>query len=141
MFINFPKKRKGGFLVLTMVLLVCTSVLAVVTGILLRSIGEINMSGDSENSLKASNVVNACAEHALLHLSTTTDGLLGWNYLGDEELSVGDEKCYIYTLIGSTSKTINASSTVDQFTKKVTLVVATNTPNVKVTYWEEVADF
>jgi hypothetical protein len=142
-FLKKNKKNNGGFLVLTMVLLVCAVVLAVATGILFRSIGEANQSADSEKSLKAWGMVNACAEYALAKLATTAGGLPGWAYAGEESLDIDTESCYIYPILDGNNgaKIINASSTVSGFTKKISIEVATNTPRVIVNSWEEVADF
>lgn len=141
LFIFFTKKRKDGFIVLSMVLLVSAVVLAVSTGILFRSISEVRETGDSENSLKAWGVVNACGEYALGQLASTTDSV-GWGYLGDESLTIGEETCYIYALEDDNgTKIIKASSTVSSLTKKVLIEVATNTPSVFVNSWTEVADF
>jgi hypothetical protein len=140
----YTKNNKKGFFVLTMVLLVCASVLIVVTGMILRSIGDVQETANSEMSLKAWSTVNSCGEYALLQLSTTTDGLAGWEYASTtgESLSVGSSTCYIYPVVASgTDKIIKASSTVAQFTKKIVIDVATNTPNVLINSWEEVADF
>jgi hypothetical protein len=141
---SFSKKHKGGFLVLTMVLLVCATVVIIVTDILLRSIGQANESLDSENSLKALGVVTACGEYALNQISTTTDGRAGWGFASTSgmSLAVGDETCYIYPVTASgTAKLIKASSTVSSFTKKVLIEVSTNTPNLSISSWKGVADF
>ena len=129
------KKNNQGFLVLTMVLLVCAAVLIIATGSLLRSISQTNESADSENSLKAWSTVNACGEYALGQLASN------WTYSDDGSLNVGSETCY-YTLADSgTSKLIKASSTVAGFTKKILIEVTTNTPKVVINSWTEVADF
>lgn len=142
---NLKKYNKSsGFLVLTLVLLVSASVLIITTGSLLRSISQVNESGDSEQSLKAWSAVNACGEYALGQMATTSGGLPGWNYASTtgESLSVGDETCYIYPVETSgTAKLINASSTVSSFTKKIQINVATNTPRLIISSWKEVADF
>ncbi len=142
------KNKKRGFIVLTMVLLVSAVVLTITTGIMLRSIGKINESADSENSLKAWSTVNACAEYALGQMiastTSTTTTAENWGFASTtgQELSVGDEICYIYPVTDSgTAKLIKASSTVSQFTKKIEIEVATNTPSISINYWEEVADF
>jgi hypothetical protein len=144
MSISKRKTNNQGFFTLTMVLLVSVAVLAVVTGMILRSITAINQSVDSEMSLKAWSTVNACGEHALLQMSTTSDGMPGWSYASTtgESLSVGSSTCYIYPVETSgTDKLIRASSTVSGYTKKIVIDVATNTPSLLVNSWEEVADF
>ena len=137
----FDKNKKNnkngkGFLTLTIVILVCSVVLIIATGSLLRSISQAGESADSENSLKAWGAVNACGEYALANLAPV------WTYSGGESLSVGSSTCYIYPIVASgTSKLIKASSTVSGFTKKILIEVATNTPSVLINSWSEVADF
>jgi H+/gluconate symporter-like permease len=134
---NTKKNNERGFLVLTMVLIVCAVVLIIGTFIFLRSISETNQSADSEKSLKALNVVNACGEYALGQLALTPER----SYTGDYTLSVGDETCYIYPITGTTVKTIQASSTVSSFTKKILIQVDISTARLLINSWNEVADF
>lgn len=136
------RNRQQGFLVLTSVLLVCATVLAVASGIFLRSIGQMNQTGDSESSFKAWSTVNACGEYALGRLASIANGQPGWAYTGNESLTVETGTCYIYGVETiNTSKLIKASSTVSNFTKKILIEVATNTPAVVISSWAEVADF
>ena len=141
--------KKRGFLVLTMVLLVCATVLIVVTGILLRSITQVNETADSEKSLTAWSTVNACGEYALLQMiasttstSTTADN---WNYGGGQTEMIGDNQnpCYIYPVSTESNgfKLVKASSVISSFTKKILIEVATNTPSLVINSWKEVADF
>lgn len=136
------KKANGGFMVLTIVLLVSATVLSIATGIFFRSIGQITESGDSEAALKTWSVVNSCGEYALREMSSTTD-TIGWSYSGNETLNVGSSTCYIYPveITGSSTKIVKASSTISSFTKKIQIEVSTNTPSVVVTSWKEKADF
>jgi hypothetical protein len=141
---NHLKNKKGGFLVLTLVLLVMATVLIISTGVFLRSIQELNMSADSEKAFKAWSVVNACGEYALDQMSTTTNGRAGWNFASTtgQSLAIGDETCYIYPVtLSGTDKLIMASSTVSGFTRKILIEVATNTPSLVVNSWSVVADF
>lgn len=143
------KNNKRGFLVLTMVLLVCAIVLTISAGIMLRSISDVNKSADSQNSLKAWSAVNACGEYALGQLSNL-DNSAGWTYAGDESsdtistpLELDGETCYIYPVEegDAGAKIIKASSTVSSFTKKILIEVATNTPSIIINSWDYVADF
>ena len=141
----YLKQKKGGFLVLTMVLLVCAVVLIISTGLLLRSISDVRESTDSENSLKARSAVNACGEYALGQMvssSSATTTATNWGYAGGLSVAVGSETCYIYPVTASgTAKLIKASSTVSSFTKKILIEVATNSPSLVISSWQEVADF
>lgn len=132
---------------MTMVLIVCSTILIVVTGSFLRSLSQGSQTSDSEKSLKAVAVVDACGEYALAQMvasSSATTTATNWNYSGNVPLSVGSESCYIYSIgagVASGSKLIKASSTVSGFTKKVSIEVATNSPQIILNYWEYVADF
>jgi hypothetical protein len=113
-----------------------------------------------ENSVKAWGSVNACAEYALLQLSTTSSGLAGWNYASTTgelktDIDGSGNSCYIYKIepffatstdcLNPLKRCIRASSTVPSvgpgFTRKLLIEVATNTPIVTVDSWSEVADF
>jgi len=138
----FGKNKKKGFIVLTATLIVCATILIITTGVFLRSIGDLKGVNDSEASLKAWSAVNACGEYALLQMSTTTEGLPGWEYTGDYSLPVGAETCYIYPIENvDSAKLIKASSTISKFTRKVEIEIATNTPSLEISSWEIVADF
>lgn len=150
-FLKKNVKVKGGFLVLTTVLLVCAAVLIIVTGSLLRSVSQVQGSADSENALKAWSVVHACGEYALLQMiastTSTTTTANNWAYGGNETrtgVGGGDDLCYIYTVESGEatgSKLIKASSTVSSFTRKIRIEVATNTPDIIINNWEYVAEF
>jgi hypothetical protein len=141
--------KQKGFLALTMILLVCATVLIIVTSILLRSIGQSRETNDSEKSLKAWSAVNACGEYALGQMVASTSATTtaeNWNYAGSQSLNIplsdGGETCYIYPVVASgTTKIIKASSTVSLFTRKIVIEVATNTPTTTINYWNIVADF
>lgn len=133
-----------GFIGLITILTASAIALLIGSTILLKSITEATISLDEENSGRAWAGVNACVEKALLELSSTT-GSVGWNYLGGETVAVGDYSCYILPIDisggTSSSRLIKASSTVNNFTRKLSVSVATNTPAVEITSWTEVADF
>lgn len=145
--------KQKGFIGLVTILLVSAIALLIGSTILLKSITEATLSSDEEFSNQAWATVNACAEHALINLalaSTTgfDEEISGWNYAGDEEVEVvaSGNSCYIYNIDISSgtstgSRTVNASSTVNDFTRKLTLIVSTNTPAVIIDSWTEVADF
>jgi len=149
-FFKKNKNNKKGFLVLTMVLLVCAAVLIIVTGALLRSVSQVQGSADSENSLKAWSAVNACGEYALLQMiastTSTTTTAINWGFASTTGMSLdvggGEETCYINTVTDNgTAKVVTASSTVSGFTRKIKIEVATNTPSTIINSWEYVAQF
>jgi hypothetical protein len=142
-----------GFIALITILSASAIALLISSTILLKSVTEATYSIDEESSAKAWATVNACGEYALYNLaSTTNSGGSEWytfNSAGDGmSLDIGDTEhsCYIYTIVGTTVSTsspriIHASSTVNNFTRKLSITAATNTPSVIVSSWSEVADF
>ncbi len=123
--------------------------LVIASAVLLRSITEAMISVDEESSNKAWSAVNACGEIALWNLASTTVTHVaggGWNYAGGETVAVGDNSCYIRSVIApdtstTTSRTVQVNSTVNDFTRKLQIVTAYGNPKVTVTSWELVADF
>ena len=145
---------KQGFIALITILLVSAIAVIISSSILLKSITESRLSTDEESATVAWATVNACAEYALIHLASTTvsgypSTTNGWNnFATSSGLSVsnGANSCYIYSILnnaGGTSspRQINASSTVNNFTRKLSIIVATDTPAISVTAWTDVADF
>lgn len=147
-FLKNNYKNKKGFLVLTLVLLVSATVLIIVTGVMLRTIGKVSDSADAEKSLKALSTVTACGEYALEQMVASTSAtttITNWGFASTTgvELVLAGETCYIYPIedISGGAKLIKASSTISKFTKKIEIEVATNTPNIVINSWQQVADF
>jgi hypothetical protein len=144
---NKKQNKQKGFLVLTMVLIVSAVVLAITTGVFLRSVGETKKISELEQSMKALYLANGCADYAVSKIASSTEnGGNGWDvYLGDETLNIDDGTCDIYSLDEDPelagSKWIKTESTVSGFIKRISVVVATNTPNLDIVEWEQVADF
>ena len=141
---NRMKNKQGGFLVLTMVLLVSAVVLLISAGVFLRSIGQMNKVADIEKSLEALATANACGDYAVYQLASTTE-TAGWSYGGNEDLTIEGNTCTIGSIGEDSevpgSKLIQASSTVSNFVKKISITVATNTPGIVIREWVQVADF
>ena len=144
------KENKKGFISLLTVLTISAVAILMSSAVLLKSITAANLTVDEEWSAKTEATVDACAEHAMIHLaSATTTGYStttnDWNYAGSESLSVAGNSCYIYPIDISgglaTSRVVHASSTVNNFTRKLSITVATNTPAVSVSAWNLVPDF
>ncbi len=139
-------------MVLTLILIVCTTILIITTGSFLRSLSLGRQIADSENSLKAWSIVNACGEYVLNQMVASTSATttaINWNYGSTtgmllEGVGGTEETCYIYPVEDTGAaghKLIKASSTVSGFNRKILIEVATNTPEISVHSWEYVADF
>ena len=146
--------NKKGFIALITVLTVSAVALVIASTILLKSITESTVSGDEISVDTAEATVDTCGEYALIHLASTTitgyastsNGWNNYNVSTGNSVSIGGNSCYIYPILnigGGTSspRQINASSTVNNFTRKLAITVATNTPAISVTSWQLVPDF
>ena len=98
------------------------------------------MSSSEIYSARAWAAANGCVEYALGQFSIASTS---WStYTGDNALSIGGNSCYVYTITATgTSMLIRASSTVATYTRKLQVIVATNTPQSVLSSWQEVGDF
>lgn len=141
--------KNKGFIGLVTVITVSAVAVLITSATLLRSITESTISLDEEQSARAWAAANGCVEFALTkYASTTGDGWGSYtgDYTGEQGLSIGDDTCYILEVEDAnsgttTERTIRASSTVNNFVRKIVVTVSTNTPNLVVDSWSEVADF
>lgn len=137
--ISITERSERGFIALITVLTISAIALLVSAGILLQSISESATSSAEGEAGRAWAAANGCAEYALAQLSTTTDARPGWAD-GTGTQMVGSYTCWYAISASNTSKLIQASSSVATFTRKIQVLVATNTP-MTITSWQEVGDF
>jgi hypothetical protein len=151
-FKNFPTlKTNEGFIALITILVITAVSLIIATSIIFKSISQGNITLAEMYSTQAMVAANGCMEHALGELGangTTSWSLsLGVGYTGAEQRTIGSNTCYIYPLAATTSgvytdyRLVKASSTVSGYTRKIQAVVATNTPTISVSSWQDVGDF
>ncbi|MBI4458199.1 hypothetical protein HY633_04510 [Candidatus Uhrbacteria bacterium] len=126
-----------GYVALLSLIIVGAVVLALVVGASARSVGEARMSLGQQESHRALALANLCAERALFKLESVL------NYAGDETLAIGADTCVIRPIGGSgnLNRTVEAYSTVSDYTKKVKADVTQISPSLQVGSWQEVADF
>lgn len=142
--INKGKQFQKGFVALISVLVITAVSIIIGTTVTLKTISHSTMSASENFSAQAWAAVNSCAEYALGELSIASTTFT--TFTGPVSVSVGSNNCYIYSLTATgtplaTSLLIRASSTVSGFTRKLELIVATNTPQSVISSWQEVGDF
>jgi hypothetical protein len=101
-------KTKQGFIGLVTVITVSAVAVLITSATLLRSITEITVSADEEQSAKAWAAAGGCVEYALTKYASTTGhwGESGdYNPSGGDELSIGENTCYIVGVDGANSST------------------------------------
>lgn len=130
--------HEKGIIALITTLVVGAVVLVVAISISTRSIGEINMSLDEEQSNQALVLATSCMEVALSKLSNNT------TYTGNETITIGTKSCIINTIESPTSSTrvIKTSGTFGGYTRRLSVAVANVTIfPIQVTSWQEVSSF
>lgn len=154
---SFIYNDDRGFVALITILIVTSIALILGTTIILKSITQGTNSLADEQAAQAWAAANACAEYALARIST--NGTSTWDivsgYRGNESLPNGsianigltpsgsNVSCSIATIEAGTndSRIIKATSTVGDFTRKIRISAATNTPSLVISSWSEVGDF
>ncbi|MBU1349050.1 hypothetical protein KJ781_03205 [Patescibacteria group bacterium] len=129
---------RPGFIALISVLLLSAVAMLIAGGVLIRAVGGLNMSVTNEEQMDAHLGATQCMEHALMNLRRSS------RYLGNETLALqGGHTCHILPVSGTGyyNRTIQATSTVDGATRKISVVVSRLVPVLLVTSWQEVADF
>lgn len=126
-----------GFTTLLAVMIISAIMITISIGVPLRSLDELKMSYGEQESARALNMANLCAEQALMKL------LAVLNYAGSETVTVGSYSCDILAISGSgnTNRTIQAQSTVSGYTAKVEVNVSQLSPIMEISSWEVVSDF
>lgn len=141
---QFHKSTRTGFIALITVLVVTAVALIVGTSIALKSVSYAQGTQAEISSTQALMAANACVETALgaLGASTTT-----WPTVTASTISVGSNTCYLYAVTatsgpsGAIYQVIQATSTVSGYTRKLQVIVATNTPAISISSWNQVGDF
>jgi len=151
--------NRRGFVALVTILIVTAISLILGTSIIMKSITQSTLSVAEGQASQAWASANACAEYALSRLAengtTTWDLVDPAGYKGNETLpngiitDIGNDplgdpvSCSILPITAGAneSRIINATSTVGEFTRKIQVIAATNTPSIVITSWGEVGDF
>jgi len=89
------------------------------------------------NNLEATSLASACAEDALMNSKNNQD------YGGNETINLGNGQCQILPIInlGGQARIIEIVGSVNGATKKLKIAISQIDPTMKITLWQEVADF
>ena len=130
------KESRGGYIALISVILIA----AIGTAIMISVVGSGITISKTDFSMQqlggARSLASSCAEEALqkiLETATTSSG-------GGLTLTSGT--CtYVITSQSGQNITINAKGIISTVVSKIKVVIATTTPSITLSSWEEVADF
>lgn len=146
---HFHKKKKSGFIALISILVITAVSIIIGTTVTLKAISHANISASEIYSAQAWASANGCVETAIAALSyngtSTWDMSTGYpsQHPAGQTLNIGGVPCFLaaITSTGADYRLIKASSTVQSYVRKLQVVVATNTPQIVVSSWQEVGDF
>lgn len=109
---------------------------AVVISIILLSISSTKTSFTFGQSVQSSVLATACAEEAMQEILDTA------NLNSSGNLSLGSGSCnYVTTSQGGQNIKIQATGISGSATRKIKVLIATTTPVITITSWQEVDNF
>ncbi len=130
------KNFKRGYIALITVLITAAIGLAIVVSLLLSGLGSSRTGISLEKSNQAKALANACAEEALQQIRDSVP------FTGTGGLTLGQGSCsYTVTSSGGQNRTITSSGTVGTIIRRVKITIDKITPDINITFWQEVADF
>jgi hypothetical protein len=129
--------NSGGYVLLLSVLVVVVIGTAVATSLLLWSVTDAQTTTILQQSARARQLAQTCAEEALWQLQQDTA------YAAGGTLTVGADSCSIVAITGTggSNRVINASGTVGSVVRRVQVTVTTVANPPVIASWQEVADF
>lgn len=139
MSINFKRdnnKKRGGYIILVSVLVVGAVGIVIGISLILLGLGSSRTSLALEQSNQAKALANACAERALQQIRDST------SFEGTGNLNLGQGSCtYAVTKLSGENRIVTASGVVGTVIRKVRITIDSIYPQIKVSSWQEVADF
>jgi hypothetical protein len=128
--------KQKGYVALVTVLVIGAVGVAVAVSVILIGLGSSRTSFSLEQSNQAKALANACSEEALQQIRDSTP------FTGTGNLTLGQGSCsYTVTSGESQNRTITSTGTVGTIMRKVKITIDKITPNINITYWQEVANF
>jgi hypothetical protein len=136
--INFYKTHKihEGYIALLSVIVLGVVGASIMLSVVLSGIGALKTDLALQQGSQARTVASSCGEEALqkiLETGTTTSS---------GNLAIASGTClYTITSQSGSNITINATGLVGTITSKVKIVIATTSPSIVLSSWQEVGDF
>lgn len=125
-----------GYITLISILIVGAVGVAITLSLILLGLASSRTSFAVEESNQAKALANACAEEGLQQISGSI------LYTGSGGLSLGQGSCsYVVTAGVGQARTVTASGTVGDISRKVRVELDSINPQINITSWQEVADF
>lgn len=132
------KTKAKGYIAFITVLVISAITVVIATTLLIISTDNATAVAEITNSIQARALADTCVEVAINKLKLNTA------YTGNETVTVGTTgSCQILTITGSgnSNRVIQATSTLNNTTRKVVVTLTTVNPTTMISSWQEVADF
>jgi hypothetical protein len=130
------RSNSNGYITLISILIISSIAVTLALTLTLISVGSSQSSVTYTQSRQADAYAAACAEEAMEQLKTDV------NYIGSNGLNIGTGTCS-YEVInnGGQDRTVNASGTAGQATRRVKVLLTAASPTFTIISWQSVADF
>lgn len=133
----YKHELKKGYIALVSVMLMSALGLGIMLSVIAQGVNASRTDFSLQQSGGARSLASSCAEEALEKiLETSTTSSSG-------NLTIGSGTCTYLIVATSSGQTITVSATgvLGTVTSKIKVVLATTTPGITLSSWEEVADF
>lgn len=129
--------RQPGFVTLLTIIVIGAVTTTIVIGLLLLGTDNLKATQYQIDSAHAAAHTDSCAEKALNSLKGNAA------YAGGETVNFTNGSCLILPLIGAGTQTptIRIEGTVSSVKRRVEISVKQVSPQIKLNYWRELADF
>lgn len=135
-FFTNTHQLRQGYIALISVLLISAIGAAIMVSVIASGVTSSKTDFSLQQSGSARIMASSCAEEALQRISET--GIL----TGSGNLTIASGTCsYVITSSSSQNVTITATGILGTITSKIKVILATTTPGITLSSWEEVADF
>lgn len=125
--------KQSGYVALISVLIIGAVSVTVATTLLIAGADAQRENVLRQQSLKARHAAAACVDEALQQIHDNT------TFTGTASLTVGDASCsYTVTNTGSSTRTIDASSTNGSAIRKIQAYVTIGASSLSISSWQEV---
>lgn len=132
----FRAARQQGYIALMSVLLISAIGVGIMISVVASGINASKTDFSLQQGGAARSIASSCIEEALqkiLETATTSS---------NSSLAIGSGTCqYLISSTGGQNITIFATGTLSTVVSKIKVVIATTTPAITLSSWEEVADF
>ncbi len=136
MFHSYIKNQQEGYITFMSILIVSVVGIAVAVSLISLGLGISRTSFALEQSNQTKGITNACVEEALQEIRNSTQ------FTGSGNLTLTQGACsYTVTSQGGQNRTITASGTVNNITRRVEVIIDQINPTIQVVSWQEVDSF